>query len=161
MIVKNNLLLLIIISLILYSCGYSKVYNSNEIHNFNIMSLEVTGDSAINNHLKINLKKYLNNKIEDKSYIVKINSEFKKRPLAKDKTGKITDIKLIADVKLEYEILQNNEENKITKTILFSENFSIKKNQNNFEQRDYEKTIKRNLTDLLSKRIIRHLSITK
>ena len=91
------------------------------------MSLEVTGDSAINNHLKINLKKYLNNKIEDKSYIVKINSEFKKRPLAKDKTGKITDIKLIADVKLEYEILQNNEENKITKTILFSENFSIKK----------------------------------
>ena len=89
MIIKNNLLLLIIISLILYSCGYSKVYNSNEIHNFNIMSLEVTGDSAINNHLKINLKKYLNNKIEDKSYIVKINSEFKKRPLAKIKQEKL------------------------------------------------------------------------
>ena len=161
MIIKKNILLLIVIGLTLCSCGYSKVYNSNQILNFNIVSLKITGDPVINNHLKINLKKYVNNKFEDKSYIVRINSEFKKKPLAKDKTGKITDIKLIADIKLEYEILQNNEENKKMKTILFSENFSIKKNQNNFEQRDYEKTIKRNLTDLLSDRIVRHLSITK
>ena len=159
MIIKKNILLLIIVSLTLCSCGFSKVYNSNQILNFNIMSLEVTGDPVINNYLKINLKKYLNNKIKNKNYVVRINSEFKKRTLAKDKTGKITDLKLIAEVKLEYEVLQNSEGNNTTKTILFSENFSIKKNQNNFEQRDYEKTIKRNLTDLLSNKIIRHLSI--
>ncbi len=83
MIIKKNILLLIIVSLTLCSCGFSKVYNSNQILNFNIMSLEVTGDPVINNHLKINLKKYLNNKIKNKNYVVRINSEFKKRTLGK------------------------------------------------------------------------------
>ena len=41
----------------------------------------------------------------------------------------------------------------------FSESFNMKINENNFDQRSYEKNIKKNIAQILTNKIIRHLSI--
>ena len=55
--------------------------------------------------------------------------------------------------------MEYQKEEGILKKISLTESFNIKKNQNNFEQRDYEKNIKRNLSQLLSDKIVRYLTL--
>ena len=153
MIIKKNIFLIFII-LILYGCGYSKIYSSNENNSFNINLIKIEGDTELNNYLVSNLNKYIENKSAKYNYSLLINTEFYKETLAKDKTGKVTDIKLIAKLNMEYQ-----KEEGILKKISLTESFNIKKNQNNFEQRDYEKNIKRNLSQLLSDKIVRYLTL--
>ncbi len=159
MIFKNRIIIFILL-LSLYGCGYSTIYTKDENRNFNILSLKIDGDTEINNYLKSNLNKYKNNNL-GKSYVVSINTYFTKKSLAKDRTGKVTDLKLIATLNLNYQIKKNDSNNNEKKNVSFSESFNIKKNQNNFEQRDYEKSIKKNLSQLLSDKIIHHLSLNK
>ena len=49
------------------------------------------------------------------------------------------------------------QENEI-KNIFFSEELNIKRNQNNYEQNNYEQIIIENMTEILTEKIITHLS---
>ena len=138
----------------LYGCGYSKIYSSNENNLLSIRSIEIEGDTELNNYLISNLNKYVENDSTKQNYSLIINTNFYKESLAKDQTGKVTNIKLIAKLNLKYK-----KEEKDSGQISFIESFNIKKNQNNFEQRDYEKNIKRNLSQLLSDKIVRYLTL--
>ena len=51
-----------------------------------------------------------------------------------------------------------DEEENIEKIIELNENFTIKKNDNNYEQKDYERAIKNNMAQALVNKIIFHLS---
>ena len=161
MIINRRIILITLVSLIISGCGYSPLYTSKQNINFNIVSVTTEGDSQINNFVKSNLAIYMNKNIQEKNYIIKINSKFSKKSLAKDRTGKTTDLKLIADISLEYEEEKNRSSNQVKKVVSFSEDFNIKKNQNNFEQRDYEKSIKKNLSQKLTNKIIRYLILNK
>ena len=48
---KHKNLLLIFIILMLYGCGYSKIYSSNENNLLSIRSIEIEGDTELNNYL--------------------------------------------------------------------------------------------------------------
>jgi len=78
----------------------------------------------------------------------------KKITLVKDEKGNATNFKLVVDLKLKF---IENEEN-IEKIIELNENFTIKKNDNNYEQKDYERAIKNNMAQALVNKIIFHLS---
>ena len=102
------------------------------------------------------LKSYFNNG-SSKTYNIKINTSYKKVSAAKDATGNTTDFKLTTNLNLNYEII-DSKEIKQNKSISFSESFIIKRNQNNYEQNNYERIVIKNLTEILAEKIILHLS---
>ena len=161
MTINKKIILISILSLIFYGCGYTPLYTNKQNINFNIKSVEMDGDIQINNYIKSNLINYMNDNTKEKNYIIKINSQFSKKSIAKDRTGKTTDLKLVADINLKYHEEKSQSNNQASKIVSFSEDFNIKKNQNNFEQIDYEKSIKKNLSQKLADKIVRYLILNK
>ena len=128
-----------------YSCGYESLYQEMKKDlNINILSLK--GDLEINNYIRNDLKISSN---ENSSNIYKLNieTEYNKIILAKDATGKATDYNLEMSVK--FKVVSSN-----NKEIVYEENFKIKKNEDNFEQSNYEKDIKRNFSKIVQEKLI-------
>ena len=78
---------------------------------------------------------------------VKIDTNYIKKPISKDKTGKIKNYKLIAYLNLEFEI-----ENQI-KTLSLSETFKMKSYTDKFEENKREKQVKNNLTNIMLNKV--------
>ena len=72
--------------------------------------------------------------------------------MAKDLKGIETNIKLIAS--LDLTLIKDNEEKKAS----FSKDFSIKKLNSNYEQKNYERIIVNDLSKLLFDQVIMYLS---
>ncbi len=153
MVKKLTLFIFIVFSLV--NCGYSPMYSDNTNKNFEIYNLELEGNNEVNNIIKNKLEKYNNNNSE-KKYIVKIKTYYKKISATKNSTGRTTHFKLVVDLSLSYKRF-NLDEDKQEKEISFSESLIIKKNQNNFEQNDYEKIVIKNMSELLINKVILYL----
>jgi|TARA_B110000003_G_scaffold269715_1_gene301131 hypothetical protein len=149
---KNNTILIISLFFLL-SCGYSTIHSQNKNLNFTLTGLELNGDRETNNFIKSRLKKFLNNESE-KNLKVSINTSYNKISVAKNLTGNTTDFKLIINLDLTVVNINTN----VEKLASFSETFTIKKNENNYEQKNYENIIKNNMSQLLSNKIIYYLS---
>ena len=138
------------------SCGYTPIYlNSSETY-FEISNFKIKGNSQVNSIVKNKLKKYLNNN-HQKKYDVEILTNYKKVSVAKDATGNTTNFKLIIDLNLNYMEIDAEQKNQI-KNIFFSEELNIKRNENNYEQNNYEQIIIKKMTEILTEKIILHLS---
>ena len=136
--------------IILSGCGYNSIYKQNENINFEIISLEIKGDKDINYLIERELRQY--GRIDNlKKFQVRINTKYSKNPILKDKTGKITKYKLIADLDLEFRI-DNQIQNVSLNETFYMENFNDK-----FEEKKYEKQIKNNFSNLMLKKIIPYL----
>ena len=147
----KNISILIISLFTLVSCGYSSIYSKNEGINFSISSLEMDGSRQINQYIEPRLKKFMSVK-KDNDYGVIINTNINKITLAKDLKGIETNIKLIAS--LDLTLIKDNEEKKAS----FSKDFSIKKLNSNYEQKNYDRIIVNDLSKLLFDQVIMYLS---
>lgn len=154
MIKKLPILILIIFGLM--SCGYSPIYSNNNDANFEIYDLELEGDNEINNIIENKLDRYFKNNSK-KKYIIKIETNYERISASKDRTGGTTHFKLIIDLNLSYEEVDSKLEKEINE-ISFTESLIIKKNQDNFEQNDYEKIIIKNMSELLINKVILYLA---
>ncbi len=135
----------IILITFVYSCGYNSIYKETKRDLYiNILSIE--GDFQINNYIKNDLK-ILSNKDSSNIYDLNIKTEYNKIVLAKDATGKVTDYNLEMSVKFVV-VSKNN------KKIFYEENFKIKKNDDNFEQSNYEIEIKKNFSQIVNEKLI-------
>lgn len=143
----------VLILLFLSGCGYSSIYSNNVNFNFSINEINLEGDKYINTIIKNKLIRYESNKTE-KQYKIKINSSFDKIIIAKNKSGNATDLNLIINVNAEITNVNKN----ITNSIYLSESFDIVKRQNNFEQLEYEKIIKKDLTQIILNKLIIELN---
>ncbi len=131
-----------IMLLLLSSCGYTPIYSNqnNTGLNINIVSLE--GEKDLNIYIANKLKR---NKDEnsEKTFDIKIISEYEKENLTKDEAGNTTNFRLILNVDFIVKI------NGIDKTISYIEKFDIKESGTLFEQSNYEKTIRKDMIDLI------------
>lgn len=153
MIKKTFLLILIVFGL--SSCGYTPMLSQNNNFNFNIVNLELLGDKNINNFLEKKLKQYSNDS-SNKSYKISINSNYQKIIVAKDSTGNATDLKLISTIDVTYSLY--NESNNQERKISFLESITIRKNDNAFDQKNYERSVLNNLSQLLLNKLVFYLS---
>ena len=153
MIYKTFLLIFIVFGL--SSCGYTPMLSQNNNFNFNIVNLELLGDKNINNFLEKKLKQYSNDS-SNKSYKISINSNYQKIIVAKDSTGNATDLKLISTIDVTYSLY--NESNNQEKKISFLESSTIRKNDNVFDQKNYERSVLNNLSQLLLNKLVFYLS---
>ncbi len=145
----KNLILIVFIIPFFFGCGYESLYSKNKNFSFYISSLELSGNKEINNLIEKELAKY--NKKNEKEFSIKINSNFSKNSIIKDKKGNTTNYELVAEINLSIET------NKKNQNISFVESLKIEKNNDNFEQVKYENKIKKNLSKIIANKIIFYL----
>ena len=148
---KISLLMLI---LFISNCGYTPVYNNNNITKIKINILGVKGDKKINNLLISNIKKISRNDFE-KEFDIKINTNFIKTITAKDSKGIASNYELKVITK--FEIVKQDE----SKFLSFEEKIDIKNNTNLFEQKKYENSIKITFAKSIIDKLLEKLTISE
>ena len=124
----------------LASCGYSPMLSTmdNKILNIEVISHE--GDKEINQVIRSKLKIHRN---ENEELIkISINSSYNKKDLSKSLTGKVEDYKIEATSSF---IVSWNEHEK---NFSFGQEYKIKNFDDDFEERNYEKKIRRNVANI-------------
>ena len=137
--IKKNFIKIIFIFL-LASCGYSPMLSTmdNKILNIEVVSHE--GDKEINQVLRSKFKIHRN---ENEELIkISINSSYKKKDLSKNLTGKVEDYKI--ETTTSFIVSWNKHE----KNFSFGEEYTIKNFDDDFEERNYEKKIRRNVANI-------------
>ena len=137
--IKKNFIKIIFIFL-LASCGYSPMLSTmdNKILNIEVVSHE--GDKEINQVLRSKFKIHRN---ENEELIkISINSSYKKKDLSKNLAGKVEDYKIKATTS--FKVIRNKNE----KNFSFSEEYTIKNFDDDFEERNYEKKIRKNVANI-------------
>ena len=137
--IRKNFIKIIFIFL-LASCGYSPMLSTmdNKILNIEVVSHE--GDKVINQVLRSKLKIHRN---ENEELIkISINSSYNKKDLSKNLTGKVEDYKI--EITTSFIVIQNKNE----KNFSFSEEYTIENFDDDLEERNYEKKIRRNVAKI-------------
>ena len=142
----------IFLVLLLNACGFQPIYNSNNIEQFSLKILSTEGDKEINNFISRNLRIYTND-LYEKNYSLKINSDNKKSILTKNKQGKATDYQLTISTNFEIISEKNNSTFEIIK------NFNIKNLEDSFQEKEYERSIKQNLVNIITSELINKISL--
>ena len=145
-------LLSILLILFLGGCGYSPVFNNSGDKNFQIIVEKLNGDKKVNNLLKRKLKKY-NAENNEKIIKVNVNSSFKKKVLAKDKTGRASDLELSTTINF------NVEYNNKKQSYNFTEKLNIKRLSDFSEQNNYENKVKENFVNIILNQFILKLKM--
>jgi len=143
---KKKIILFLTVFTLLASCGYQPIYNNSDLKNIKFEFIEQKGDQQINRLIVNNLKRNQTKK-NVKTYIIKIDSQFNKIILAKDKFGSPTDYKLLVRSNF---IIDNNKQ-KLSLEI--SEEFIYKNLEENYDQSNYENSIKKNLAEQISEKL--------
>ena len=153
MIKIKKLIPIFLIMILLNNCGYTPRYAVNKNVNFTIDLIEFTGDREFNNFLKSKLIRYKKNKDNNrKNYKLNLNTEYKKNIKSRDSTGSAEKYELVIIVNaiIQSELIES-------KKLIFEEKFIMNKFEDAFEEKNYEKTIKENFSDLILDRIILYL----
>jgi len=149
----KKLLPVFLIIIFLNNCGYTPRYALNKNLNFTIELFEITGDREFNNFLKSKLTRYKKNKdVNKKSYKLNLETEYKKNIKSRDSTGLAEkyELVIIVNVIVQSELIQ-------PKKLIFEEKFIMNKFDDPFEEKNYEKVIKENFSDIILDRIILYL----
>jgi len=150
--IKKLIILIISFNLISH-CGFTPMYSNTSDLNFSIISIEFNRDKEINNYLKNNLNKFINNKSK-KKYIIKIDSNYSKNVLSKNKAAETTNFELSTNIN--FQILSNN---KILKKFKISENKIIDNIDDDLEEQKNEKIAKQNFASSMTSKLITEISI--
>ena len=145
---------LIIIFFLFISCGYSPLYKDLSNVNFSITLNEVKGNRTVNNLIKTKLNTY-NSNVAEKNYNIDVNTKYIKDIIAKDTTGAATEYKLT--ISASFQVNSSDYE----REFLFKESFNMKSIADKLEEQDYEETIKSNLVNTITRKLILQLSLVR
>ena len=139
---------------LLSHCEYKPVYSNKNKVNYKIIITSSTGDKNINNSIIKTLKR---NSKENSEKIVNIsfNTNYSKNTLAKDATGTITDYQAEVVAKFRIEKVNNFE------NFLVTEKFNFQKMIDKYEEKNYEQTIKKNLANSVTQKLLLKLAVIK
>ena len=138
---KIKIILTFLVFLGLTNCGYQAIYSSHDELNYTIEKIEQGGDKNINRTIisTLNLK---NEKTQNDSYILKINSSKKITVTAKDSLGEASVYKLEIFVDI---ILKHTNNDGDTKNKQFKKAFLYNNMTNQFDLMQYQKSVEKNL----------------
>ena len=143
-------LIVIILLFFLYGCGYTSIYKDQKSKEIFISVINTDGDIVINNYLKNQLN-ILSDKESVNIFNISFVSKYERTTIAKDSAGVATDYRLVAEIEF------NINKNGVSKIIIFTENINIKNEGENFEQRNYENSIKRNFALSIKNKLVTYL----
>ena len=133
-------------------CDYKPVYSQQNKVDYKIVITSFTGDKEINNIISSILKR--NSKINSNKILnISFDTKYMKNILARNTAGTITDYQ--ANVITEFTIeKENNSEN-----FSVNEKFNFQKMTDKYEEKNYEQTIKKNLANSISQKLILRLAL--
>ena len=136
-------------------CGYTSLYKNNDIKdtslNFDI--IETTGDSDINKNIIINLKNYSDKNLT-KIIPIKINSNYSKSSISKDKKGKTSVYAIV--VTTNFNLIK---EDKDSKKITITEKININNIDDVFELKSYELKIKKDISRSIVRQFVEKVHV--
>ncbi len=123
------------------SCGYSPIYQANQISNLKIDTITISGDKKIGRSIVEGIKKF---KETESANIFNLDLAIKKRNdiVTKDKKGNASSYNLIVQIDMNLNSKKNN------KTIKrkFSKNTTYNSMDNKFELNQYKINLEKNMT---------------
>ena len=152
MIKIKKLIPIFLIILFLNNCGYTPRYALNKNVNFSINLIEIKGDREFNNALKSKISRYGKKDVNKKVYDLNLTTRYNKNIKSKDAAGLAKEYELVitVDAIVKSELID-------PKKLVFKETFNMKKFEDSFEEKNYEKIMKENLSDIILDRIIMYL----
>ncbi len=141
---KNTLLLLMI--LLLFSCGYKPVFSGQDINFYIDKILNIEDDNTSRKIIK-KLSPY-SIKNDKQSVNLEIKSNKDERVISKDSKGD----PLVFEIKIEVDIKIKSSDNE--NAFNYVETFSFNNQTNKFELKQYKNNIEDNLIDKIFERII-------
>ena len=143
----------IIILFFLQSCGYVPMHSKNQKIDFYIQSIEFDdGDRDLTNFIKINLNNYFN-KNTGKSFIINTTINYQKTIVSKNTEGVSEEYNLTSNIS--FQVRSEN----INKIINITETYKMNNFGDEFKEREYEKTIKKNMARSIVSKLL--LQLTK
>tara|TARA_B100000674_G_scaffold159063_1_gene127032 strand:+ start:345 stop:806 length:462 start_codon:yes stop_codon:yes gene_type:complete len=150
----KKFLILSLMGIFLSACGYSSLYKGISEKKLNLSIVEINGDKELNNFILSKLNKYLNKKKGEQIKII-INTIYTKSVVSRDSKGSISNYQLVADATFNVEV------NDQKRNIKMKENFIMKNINDSYERKNYERTIKQNLSNSIANELILRLSTIK
>ena len=142
----------IVFLLFLQSCGYSPIYSVNQKVDFYIESINFdNGDTELSNYIDLNLNNYTNKK-NGKKYKIDASVQYLKKIVSKNTTGEVEKYELISNISFTISYLKK------VKTININEIFNMNNFDDEFEERQYEQEIKKNMARSIVSRLVLQLS---
>lgn len=131
--------ILILILLGLTQCGFNPIYKDTNKSNFKIKIVSIEGDRFVNSIIKDELGR-ISKKNSSRELKVQINTSFNKIVISRDTKGSPSNYQM--EVSASFVI----QDGKDSKEITFTEKQNFENISDNFEQKNYEDTIKENFT---------------
>ena len=146
---------LIILSIFIYSCGFSPQYAGFKNLEFDLIVDKVSGDRDFNNEIKSQIKRYDRGRVDVEKIRISYDSDYEKIILTKNTKGEATKYNLKVNVMFDI-----SSENYSTK-IVFNDEFSIDKIDDTIEENNYIKIVKRNFAERAIEKIILNIRQNK
>jgi hypothetical protein len=137
---------------LLNHCEYKPVYSNQNKVNYKIIVTSFSGDKEINNLITSTIKRN-NNESSNKTLNISFDTKYTKNILAKNAAGTITDYQ--ANVITKFNIKRED----VSENFSINEKFNFKKMTDKYEEKNYERTIKKNLADSISQKLILRLNV--
>ena len=139
---------LIILSFLIYSCGFTPQYAGFKNLEFDLVIDNVSGDRDFNNVIKSQIKRYDQERDDVEKIKISYESDYEKVILTKNTKGEATKYNL--KVKVIFDISSENFSTKI----LFEDEFSIDKIEDTIEENNYIKIVKSNFAERAIEKVI-------
>lgn len=144
--------IIILILFFIQSCGYVPIYSKNQKIDFYIQSINFnSSDKELANFIKSDLSNYFK-KNAGKSFIISATIDYQKTSVSKSAEAITEEYNLISNA-----LFQINTEN-IDKKITISETYKMNNFDDEFEERKYEQTIKKNMARSIVSKLILQLT---
>lgn len=144
--------LIFLMFFVLQNCGYTPLYSSKQKNNYYIEKLYFSnGDEELADLIKFNLRDYMQKK-DGSKYVIIASAKYQKKELSRNTSGEIEDYELTS------ETLFQVTSNTLDKKIIITETFTMSNLNDEFEERQYEKTIKRNMARSITSQLSSKLS---
>lgn len=148
----KKILIIYLFSLLLQSCGYVPMYANNQNVDFYIEEIRFDdGDRDLSTYLKNNLNSYFVIK-GNKKYKIDTSIDYTKNSVSKNSKGDTVEYELIAIVRF---IITSED---FSKELVIKENLKMNNFSDEFEEIQYEKTIKQNMARSISSKLLTSIS---
>ena len=137
---------------LLNHCEYKPVYSNQNKVNYKIIVTSFNGDKEINNLITSTIKRN-NNESSNNILNISFDTKYTKNILAKNAAGTITDYQ--ANVITKFNIQRKDG----SENFSINEKFNFKKMTDEYEEKNYERTIKKNLADSISQKLVLRLTV--
>ena len=148
----KKIIILLLITSFIKSCGFAPVYISSKDINFNIVEVTFKGDQELNNFINIGLKKYNKNNNQNNNFKISTSTYYTKVIQSKDTKGNAQSFKV--DATVTFKVIGNSQ----TYNFIYSEQSTLNNLSDTFELKSYESSIKQNFASSMIEKLILDLS---